>query len=94
MILRLIEAETKISARCRFCFIRFILNIHPGVFTRALCVFMKIFFSLVFCFVFVVRGEGDCFVRPISVFCNIIAILIDLFCCLNYTFLFTNLKNI
>lgn len=64
------------------------------MFTRALCVFMKIFFSLVFCFVFVVRGEGDCFVRPISVFCNIIAILIDLFCCLNYTFLFTNLKNI
>lgn len=50
LILRLIEAETKISAQCRFCFIWFILNIHPGVFTRALCVFMKIFFSLVFDF--------------------------------------------
>lgn len=42
---------------------------------------------------FFVRGEGDCFVRPISVFYNIIAILIDLFCCLNYTFLFYQFKE-
>lgn len=57
LILHLIEAETKISAQCRFCFIWFILNIHPGVFTRALCVFMKIFFSLGFCF-FLCVGKG------------------------------------
>lgn len=37
LILRLIEAETKISAQCRFCFIWFILNIHPGVFTLCVC---------------------------------------------------------
>lgn len=58
---------------------------------HSVCVYENL---LQFVFVLFVRGEGDCFVRPISVFYNIIAILIDLFCCLNDTFLsfFTNLN--
>lgn len=59
---------------------------------HALCVRLWKSSSVCF-FCFFVRGEGGCFVRPISVFYNIIAILIDLFCCLNYSFLFYQFKE-